>query len=217
MDDPQLTISHRDAMIKDPLSDPTRRVRKNLLGTSLVGLAMVYMNLFPSQISALGISFSTTDQRVLLLLIGSVTSYLLIGFTLYGFADFLRFRLAIVQTIHKGIIYHGNQLTARIKEEIQRLEGRKDLIVSSPPEQQAAAFDELRKEFQELREPNMRIRALEEELYARRGTRFAFAASKPAAVVRGIFEFAVPVAVGLWALLALIQKFRELLPPPASP
>lgn len=75
-------------ILKDPLSDVTRKERIYLLATSTLGIAIVTTGLVPSRISALGIQFEETNQRTLLLMIGIVVAYFLVAFIIYAVADF---------------------------------------------------------------------------------------------------------------------------------
>lgn len=75
-------------ILKDPLSDVTRKERVYLLATSTIGIAIVKTGLVPSRISALGIQFEEANQSALLFLLGIVVAYFLIAFIIYAVADF---------------------------------------------------------------------------------------------------------------------------------
>ena len=76
---PRIVPTHTplEIQLRDPLSKETRLERRNLLGASAIGIVIVKTGLVPSKISALGIEFSQTDQRSLLLAIAAVISYFL--------------------------------------------------------------------------------------------------------------------------------------------
>jgi hypothetical protein len=59
-------------VLKDPLSDVTRKERVYLLTTSTIGIAIVKTGLAPSRITTLGIEFEKANQNALLLLLGIV-------------------------------------------------------------------------------------------------------------------------------------------------
>jgi hypothetical protein len=80
----------REVILRDPLSDVTRKERSYLLGISIAGIVMVRTNLVPSRITALGITFEETDRKILIFLVGLVAAYFLAAFVLYAIADFLR-------------------------------------------------------------------------------------------------------------------------------
>lgn len=61
--------------LSDPLSELTRKERRNLLIASTVGIAVAKIGIIPEKISALGIDFSSSNKgALLLLLIGVVWS-----------------------------------------------------------------------------------------------------------------------------------------------
>jgi len=66
--------------INDPLSDVTRKVRRNVIVTSTVALIMIYANLLPSKIDSLGIKFDATHQSILVQVMFFSLLYLLISF-----------------------------------------------------------------------------------------------------------------------------------------
>lgn len=76
-------------LIRDPLSEPARDARKLLLGLSAVAVVCVVTGLVPTQIETLGISFTETDQRLILGGIGAVIFYAMISFGVYSRADYL--------------------------------------------------------------------------------------------------------------------------------
>jgi len=48
----------------------------------------------PTKISALGIDFSSADQKSLLLILSAIVAYFLIAFIVYGVSDFLAWRVS---------------------------------------------------------------------------------------------------------------------------
>jgi hypothetical protein len=82
-------------LIRDPLSDVTRKERRTLLGISALGTIMVKANILPQKISALGIDFGEINKTVLLRSIALLTTYFLITFFVYAVSDFLAWRVAI--------------------------------------------------------------------------------------------------------------------------
>lgn len=75
------------ARLEDPLSASTRGKRRLLMVTSTVTLIVVILGFFPTKIEALGIAFETKNQKDLLLLLGVVNTYALLGYLLYAWAD----------------------------------------------------------------------------------------------------------------------------------
>jgi hypothetical protein len=69
-----------ETAIRDPLSEVTRKERRLLLGVSVLGLAMVKIGLVPQKISALGVEFSSVNQKTLLYLIALIVVYFFVCF-----------------------------------------------------------------------------------------------------------------------------------------
>ena len=78
--------------LADPLSDVSRRERRNLLIASTVGVLIAQVGLVPTHISALGIDFPAPAQSSFLLLVAAVVGYFVIAFLIYAFADFILWR-----------------------------------------------------------------------------------------------------------------------------
>lgn len=78
--------------LSDPLSEVSRRERRNLLLTSLTGILIAKVGLIPSRISALGIEFTLLEQQALMTSVSFVIGYFVLAFILYGLADFFVWR-----------------------------------------------------------------------------------------------------------------------------
>jgi len=87
MSDPYFTD-----LLSDPLSEITRKERRNLLFATIAGIAIAAMNMVPTKLSALGIDFSPPAQYSFLLLVAVVVVYFLLAFVTYGLADFFIWR-----------------------------------------------------------------------------------------------------------------------------
>jgi len=84
------TLRERGAvLLKDPLSDVTRRERRALLGVAAAGYAVTKTGLVPSKIEALGIEFSPKEQGALLAVFAFVVIYFVVTFVLYAATDAL--------------------------------------------------------------------------------------------------------------------------------
>lgn len=79
-------------LLGDPLSEVTRKERRNLLIASFTGIAIATMGMVPTKLSALGIDFSPPAQNLFPLLVAIVVAYFLFAFATYGLADFFIWR-----------------------------------------------------------------------------------------------------------------------------
>ena len=77
------------ARLEDALSPSTRSKRRLLLIVSTLSLVAIILGLFPTRIEALGIVIEGKNQKDLLILLGLVNFYALVGFLLYAWADIL--------------------------------------------------------------------------------------------------------------------------------
>ena len=79
-------------LVADPLSDISRKERRNLLIASTIGFAVAKMGLIPEHVSALGVEFSAPAQNSFVVLVTFTVLYFVAAFTVYGVADFLVWR-----------------------------------------------------------------------------------------------------------------------------
>jgi len=80
-------------VLADPLSDITRKERRNLLLASTAGAIVATMGLVPTKFSTLGIDFSPPAQNSFVILVALVIAYFVAAFLLYGVADFFVWRI----------------------------------------------------------------------------------------------------------------------------
>lgn len=79
--------------LRDPLSGVSRRERRSLLALSTIAVLIAHAGLIPNQISALGIELTSLNRSAFLMLFAAVVIYFLVAFAIYGFSDFLVWRL----------------------------------------------------------------------------------------------------------------------------
>ena len=157
--------------LRDALSDVTRKERRFLLGTSLLGIALIKTGLVPSKISALGIELQGADQRALLAIVAFVILYFLAAFIIYATSDYLAWRLSISrQAIKRAVSSYEEDLQGfypqpgTIEEELEKFKA------------------ELHKKI---------------HIY--------FKLVTPTSIVRALFDFVLPIAVGGYALILLVR------------
>lgn len=80
--------------VTDPLTSHTRGVRKSLLITSVIAMAVAETGFVPTKISALGLEFSQADRGSMLWLVGAIVAFFLISFLVAAFGDFIAWRMS---------------------------------------------------------------------------------------------------------------------------
>jgi hypothetical protein len=75
------------------LSDVTRKERRSLLLSCLVGTAATWGHLIPTEVSAFGITVSEVEQRSLFLLLFLVVLYFSAAFLLYAIPEYRQWRV----------------------------------------------------------------------------------------------------------------------------
>lgn len=78
--------------LTDPLSEVTRKERRNLLLASTAGVLVAKMGLIPARISVLGVEFSPPAQQAFISLMSLIVGYFILAFVFYGMADFFVWR-----------------------------------------------------------------------------------------------------------------------------
>jgi len=79
-------------ILGDPLSDISRKIRRNLLAASMIGAFVSWTEFIPTKVESLGIDLTQLNQSYFLVLLGVVITYFLLAFLMYGIADFLIWR-----------------------------------------------------------------------------------------------------------------------------
>jgi hypothetical protein len=82
-----------DISINNSLSELSRRERKYLLMTSAIGVFVSWAGVVPTKISALGIELNSSEQKAFLLMLACIVTYFLLAFVIYGFKDFIEWRI----------------------------------------------------------------------------------------------------------------------------
>ena len=84
--------------MQDPLMAVTRKVRRNLLISSFIGLIIVTTGLVPTKINSLGIELSTDQRDWFSIMTSLLIFYFLITFIIYAASDFIAWRISFNRT-----------------------------------------------------------------------------------------------------------------------
>lgn len=85
------------------ISEQTVKERKYLLIASAVGLFISFTGSVPTKFSALGIEFSAKEQSAFVIAIIVIVLYFLLAFIIYGWSDFLRWRIEYQKLIEADV------------------------------------------------------------------------------------------------------------------
>ncbi|HHF3063140.1 hypothetical protein NB476_14275 [Vibrio sp. RM-44-3] len=88
----QSTLRER---LKEPLTETTRKTRRNLLAAAVTGIVIVQVGLVPKKISAFGIEFSEANQESLLQLVSAVILFYAITFLVYVLSELTAWKIAL--------------------------------------------------------------------------------------------------------------------------
>jgi hypothetical protein len=174
-----------DALLDDPLKEITRKERKLLLAVSVLGIFLVKTGLIPTQISALGIQFTQTNQKGFLWVVSVVDIYFLCAFIIYATSDFLAWRKALLQ---------------EFKSEFQEYYDKQAKLIQQEEADLYAPLGEnfLESQLNDLKESIER----DENRYKISFTKlkkFSWYIS----LIRVFFEFGLPVFVGIYSIFQL--------------
>ena len=80
------------SFLADPLSDITRKERRNLIAASFFGVLVAYGGFIPTKVTTFGIELSNLEQTTFVTLVLGVVLYFFLAFTIYGLSDFVVWR-----------------------------------------------------------------------------------------------------------------------------
>ncbi len=96
--------SHISARLREPLTETTRKARKNLVVISVIGIIITKVGLIPTKISAFGIEFSHVNQEALLTLLSVLAVYLLLTFLVYFYSEVEAWKVDMEEDEHNDWI-----------------------------------------------------------------------------------------------------------------
>lgn len=79
--------------LREPLNETTRKARRNLLASAVVGVVIAKVGLVPTKISAFGVDFTSANQESLLLLLACAIAYFAITFVVYLYSELIAWQL----------------------------------------------------------------------------------------------------------------------------
>ena len=182
-------------LLQDPLTEVTRRERRMLLAASLLALTVVHAGIVPEKISAIGVEFSKVDQRYILLLLGLVILYFMVGFFTYALSDFFAWRWTLLQALAE---IKAKRALAAEDQRLNELEKFAALTESASQTESASPwttfipksgdFELLREKFlTDTATPTLRL-------------------TRVVSIVRAVFDFLLPPLVGGYGIYATFKQ-----------
>lgn len=101
-------------IIKDQLSEVTRKERKFLLLFSVIAFIVIRLGIIPTKINALGIEFTLTNQNNLFLILALILAYFLFAFIIYSFSDYLKWKIEAKKSSESLFNYKPLDLSGKI-------------------------------------------------------------------------------------------------------
>ena len=98
------------SLLRDALSDVTRKERRSLLGISLFGITLSIGGMVPSKIPSLGIVFRPADQQTLLIIVAVIVFYFIVTFIIYAASDYLSWKLEIKSWAIEKVISESEEV-----------------------------------------------------------------------------------------------------------
>jgi hypothetical protein len=190
-------------VLGDPLSEVTRKERVYLLGTSIVGIAILKTRLVPSRITALGIELEEGNQEIFLSLLGLVVLYFLAAFVVYAASDFLAWWEGY-QAAWDETVAPSAKFFEEMEERLQALNEtfRREAQEGVSAEQRQQKINEGHELIRQ------RLVAFMPSIRRRQRTRKT---GLVVATIRALLEYLLPVLVGAYAAYILLLQFLNLL------
>ncbi|MGE5693339.1 MAG: hypothetical protein ACM3YF_06120 [Candidatus Zixiibacteriota bacterium] len=164
-----------ELLVGDPLREVTRKERRALLGFCAIAIVVVKTGLIPNKIVALGIEFSSADQKSLLVVLALVVLYFLVAFLIYAFSDFMAWRISLGFSAEELAHKHAEK-----QIELFKYGGKK---VSEAVEELS---DSIKKQIFSEGESGIKI------------------LRKPMSYVRLLFDIVFPTILGIYTIIMLL-------------
>lgn len=79
--------NHFSDRLREPLNETTRKARRNLLASALLGVVITRVGLVPEKISAFGVEFTSANQQALITLLIAAILYFSVSFIVYVYSE----------------------------------------------------------------------------------------------------------------------------------
>lgn len=190
--------SLEDQRLIDPLSEVTRKERKALLGFSLITLAITWGNLVPKEIKAFDIKLDAPEQAGLFLSLSLALVYFLTAFVVYAYSDSIAFRRSR-RMLQKRL---GILLRPALDLHKEATDARTSEALAAVPGRNRKAAPQKRVNLDKTHESVSLIAQVSDDAHV---AGYILLGSK----YRAVFDFLIPIAVGVSALNLSLDKFMS--------
>lgn len=90
-----MTDNHIFLRLREPFHETTRKVRRNLLISSFLGVVATKVGLVPSKIAAFGVEFTASNQQSLLIFLAIIIGCFLASFIVYVYSEFSAWKVLL--------------------------------------------------------------------------------------------------------------------------
>ena len=87
--------NHLSDRLREPLNETTRKVRRNLMAASVIGVVLTKVGLVPSKITAFGVEFTSANQQALMTLLAAAIGYFAISFLVYVYSELTAWQIVL--------------------------------------------------------------------------------------------------------------------------
>jgi hypothetical protein len=192
--------------LTNPLSDVTRKERVYLLAMSAIGITIVFTGLIPTEITALGIKFAQADRKSLLLIFAFVVGYFLVAFGSYALSDYLEWLSARRELSLRRLLDRRFSGGAQLSAEFRPLREETLSEAKQSPAEDSEHPEEDPEHAVELFLARHQGDLQEYERHLAAQSRAPFSGEGPIIILRFVFEFIVPPAVGVFAIVVLVIR-----------
>jgi hypothetical protein len=204
-------------LLKDPLSEVTRKERLYLLASSILGIIIVKTGLIPTRITTLGITFEKANQDSLVFVLGLVVLYFLVTFLVYAAGDFAAWMetyqlLASDQHVRDLEAYLNREAAIRLEQRSQTSQMNKRELIRQVRQEllqelehqhnfplDLADFFRVKTLYAEGEPTEIKFE-LGQDIQMVRNKRMLL----PIATLRSLLEYVLPILVGAYATILLI-------------
>jgi hypothetical protein len=202
--------------LREPISEDTRKIRRELLIASMIGIVIAYADLVPTKIEALGINLTPANQASFRYVIAGVILYLTVAFLIYVSSEIIAWASLFRTLDLENVLEEAQSQFNRANERLTA--AQKQVNSASEPKEgvfpkltdKEDLLDRISKALQFVDVENEKLAELREQRRSMEGFFYVlkFGGSlgliKPMSTVRMSFEAIVPLVLSIWAMLSLL-------------